>query len=137
MNVAPGLFSANATGKGVAAAVALRIKSDGTRIYEPVAAFSQAQNQFVAVPIDLGAPDDQAFLILFGTGLRARSALSAVTANIGGTNADVTFAGPQGTLVGLDQINLLLPRSLAGKGEVDVTVNVDGLAANVVRVGFK
>lgn len=137
VNVAPGLFSANATGKGVAAAVALRIKSDGTRIYEPVAAFSQAQNQFVAVPIDLGAPDDQAFLILFGTGLRARSAISAVTANIGGTNADVTFAGPQGTLVGLDQINLLLPRSLAGKGEVDVTVNVDGLAANVVRVGFK
>lgn len=137
VNVAPGLFSANATGKGVAAAVALRIKADGTRIYEPVAAFSQAQNQFVAVPIDLGAAGDQVFLILFGTGLRARSALSAVTANVGGTNADVTFTGPQGTLVGLDQINLLLPRSLAGKGEVDIIVNVDGLAANIVRAGFK
>jgi uncharacterized protein (TIGR03437 family) len=137
VNVAPGLFSANATGKGVAAAVVLRIKADGTQVYEPVAAFNQAQNQFVPVPIDLGEADDQVFLVLFGTGLRARSALSAVTASVGGTNAEVKFAGPQGTLVGLDQINLLPPRSLAGRGEVDIAVSVDGVSANVVRVSFK
>lgn len=137
VNAAPGLFSANANGQGVAAAVVLRVKAGGTQVYEPVAAFNQAQNQFTAVPIDLGAPDDQVFLVLFGTGFRARSALTAIAATVGGTNVQVTFAGPHGTLVGLDQINLLLPRSLAGRGSVDVALNVDGLSANSVMVNFK
>ncbi|MGE0129894.1 MAG: hypothetical protein AB7U82_17570 [Blastocatellales bacterium] len=137
VNVAPGLFSANATGRDVAAAVALRIKADGTRFYEPVAAFNQMQNKFVAVPIDLGAPGDQVFLILFGTGLRGHSGLSAVTATVGGMNAEVTFAGPQGTLVGLDQINIRLQGGLAGLGEVDVAISVDDLSANPVRVSIK
>src|SRR5215470_13423321 len=95
-SVSPGLFSANASGQGLAAAVVYRIKSDGTRRYEPVAEFNQAQNQLVAVPIDLDAPGDQVFLILFGSGLRGRSALSSVTATVGGTSAAVTYAGLQG-----------------------------------------
>src|SRR5262249_30689019 len=37
--VAPALFAANATGRDVAAAVVLRIKASGARIYEPVAEF--------------------------------------------------------------------------------------------------
>jgi uncharacterized protein (TIGR03437 family) len=134
VNVAPGLFSANATGKGLAAAVVLRLKADGNQVYEPLAVFNQAQNQFVAVPIDLGQPGDQVFLILFGSGLRARSALSAT---IGGTNTEVTFADAQGTLVGLDQINLRLTSSLAGKGESDIVVNVDGLIANMVKINIR
>ena len=48
--VAPGLFSANASGQGVAAAVALRVKADGSQSFEPVARFDQANNRFVAVP---------------------------------------------------------------------------------------
>ncbi len=68
--VAPGLFSANASGQGVAAGVALRVKADGTQSYEPIAEFNQAQNRFVAKPIDLGPANDQVFLILYGTGLR-------------------------------------------------------------------
>ncbi|MGH9936848.1 MAG: hypothetical protein ACREAM_11420, partial [Blastocatellia bacterium] len=51
--VAPGLFAANANGQGVAAATALRVKADGARIFEPVAVFDQARNQFVPTPIDL------------------------------------------------------------------------------------
>ncbi|MCW5968830.1 MAG: hypothetical protein KIT57_09970 [Blastocatellales bacterium] len=34
----------------------------------------------------------------------------------GGTNLEALYAGPQGVFVGLDQINALLPRSLAGRG---------------------
>ena len=37
----------------------------------------------------------------------------------------------------LGQINLRLPRSLAGRGEVDITLTVDGRRANTVRVNFK
>lgn len=52
--VAPGLFTANANGQGVAAAVALRVKADGTQIFEPVAQWDETQNRFVSLPIDLG-----------------------------------------------------------------------------------
>ncbi|MGE0131648.1 MAG: BACON domain-containing carbohydrate-binding protein [Blastocatellales bacterium] len=134
--VAPGLFSANANGQGVAAAIALRIKSDGSQIYEPVAVFDSAQGKFVARPLDFGAPGDQLYLILFGAGLRGRSSLSSITARIGGEQLDVLYAGAQGGFVGLDQINLALPRTLAGRGEVDLDISVDGKTANTLRVAF-
>ena len=35
----------------------------------------------------------------------------------------------QGDLVGLDQVNVEVPRSLAGRGDVDVVLTVDGVAA--------
>jgi uncharacterized protein (TIGR03437 family) len=54
--VAPGLFSANASGAGVASAVVLRIRADGSSLYEPVAQFDGAK--FVSVPIDLGPATD-------------------------------------------------------------------------------
>jgi uncharacterized protein (TIGR03437 family) len=139
--VAPGLFSANASGQCVASGVALRVKADGTQTFEPIARFDQAQNRFVAVPIDLGPnlgnATDQVFLILYGTGFRNRSALTAVACKIGGADAEVLFAGAAPGFVGLDQSNVRLPRSLAGRGEVDVVMTVAGKAANVPRVAVK
>ena len=52
-------------------------------------------------------------------------------------DAETIYAGAQGDFTGLDQVNLRLPRSLAGRGEVDVVANVDGVPANVVRVAVK
>ncbi|MGH9842318.1 MAG: virginiamycin B lyase family protein [Blastocatellia bacterium] len=133
--VAPGLFAANADGRGVAAANVLRIKADDSQIYEsPAAVFDAAQNRFVARAIDLGPESDRVFLILFGGGFRFRMALSAVTVKIGGMDATVGFAGAQGELAGLDQVNVQLPRGLAGRGEVDVVLSVDGRTANTVTV---
>lgn len=135
--VAPGLFSANASGNGVAAAVALRIKANGAQSYEPVAQLNTSTGKFVAVPLDLGADTEQVFLILYGTGLRKRSSLTNVTATLGGTAAEVSFAGKQGGLTGVDQVNLRIPRSLIGRGEIDVILRVDGVAANTVRINVK
>ncbi|MBS1791232.1 MAG: hypothetical protein JST85_26205 [Acidobacteria bacterium] len=135
--VAPGLFAANSNGQGVPAAQLLRVKANGTQSYEPVAQFDAVQNRFIAVPIDLGAETDQIFLILYGTGIRGRSSLTATTVAVGGTDASVIFAGAQGDYVGLDQINVLLPRSLGGRGDVDVALTVDGQMANVVRIYIK
>lgn len=135
--VAPGLFTANANGQGVAAAVVLRVKEDGLQIFEPVTQFDSGQNKFVPVPIDLDAATDQLFLILNGTGFRFRSSLSAVTATIGGMNVDALYAGPVDGFVGLDQANLRIPRSLAGRGVVDVALSVDGKPANTVTVQIK
>jgi len=134
--VTPGIFAVDTSGRGLAAATALRVRADGSQSFEPVAAFDAAQNKFVAVPLDLGPATDQVFLVLFGTGLRFRSSLAAVTARIGGADAIVTFAGAAPG-VGLDQVNLLLPRILIGRGEVDVELTVDGKAANTVRVHVK
>jgi uncharacterized protein (TIGR03437 family) len=139
--VAPGLFSANADGQGVASAVALRVKPDNSQSYEPVLQIDSSQNKFIALPIDLGpnlgGASDQVYLILFGSGLRFRSALSEVKVEIGGIDAPVVFAGAQGAFAGLDQINVLLPRGLAGRGEVDIKLTIEGSMANTVKIGVK
>jgi uncharacterized protein (TIGR03437 family) len=135
--VAPGLFTANASGQGVPAAVVQRVKADGTQTFEPVAQFDSSRNLFVPLPIDLGADSDQLFLVGFGTGFRNRSSLSAVTATIGGTNAQVLFAGAQADFAGLDQTNIAIPRTLAGRGDVGLEFSVDGKAANTVSLNIK
>ncbi len=136
-SVAPGLFAANANGQGVAAASALRVKPDGSQKFEQAVQFNIEQSRFVAVPIDLTIGDDQVFLLLFGSGIRYRDTLGNVTATIGGLPVEVLYAGPQGGLPGLDQLNLRLPKSLAGRGEVDVVLTVEGKQANRVKVSFK
>jgi uncharacterized protein (TIGR03437 family) len=49
----------------------------------------------------------------------------------------VSFAGAQGDFVGVDQVNVLLPRVLAGRGELDLFLTVDGQLANPLRVQIK
>ncbi len=134
--LAPGLFTANASGQGVAAAVVLRIKGDGSQTYEPAAQFDPAQNKFISLPIDLGPQSDRLFLLLFGTGIRHRGALADVSAKIGGVDATVSYAGTQDNFIGLDQINIELPRSLAGRGEVDLLLSINSKPANAVKIGF-
>ncbi len=135
--VAPGLFTANASGLGIAAATALRFKADGSASYEPVSRFDSGQGKVVAVPIDLGAESDQVFLLLFGTGCKQRSSLAGVTVEVGGTPVETSYVGPQGDFVGLDQLNVRLPRSFAGRGDVQIRVVIDGKPANLVTVNIK
>jgi uncharacterized protein (TIGR03437 family) len=40
-------------------------------------------------------------------------------------------------LVGLDQVNILLPRSLAGRGAVNIETTVDGQIANTISVSIR
>jgi uncharacterized protein (TIGR03437 family) len=70
-------------------------------------------------------------LVLYGSGIG--SATSA-TATVGGVNATVNYAGPQGTYSGLDQYNVAIPASMVGKGAVDVVVTVAGLPSNTISV---
>jgi len=89
------------------------------------------------VPIDLGPElgnaTDQVFLILFGTGIRLRQTASAT---IGGTFSELPFVGPS-TFIGVDQCNVRIPRSLAGRGNADVVITADGRVSNAVRVNIK
>lgn len=135
--LSPSLFTANSDGQGVAAAFVLRVKPGNVQTIEPVATFDSGQQKFVSVPIDFGSVDDQLFLVLFGTGIRGRSQLSAMSCTIGGISMPVEFAGAQGGFVGLDQVNVRLSRNLAGRGEVDLVLSADNIPANTVKVNFR
>ena len=136
-NVAPSIFTANSSGNGVPAAAVLRVRANGSQVIEPVAEWNAALSRFVATPIDLGGENDQLYLLLFATGLRNRSSLTGVAVSFGGISGQVQYAGQQGDFVGLDQINVLLPRTLVGRGEVDLVLTADGKAANTARLSFK
>ncbi len=136
-SVSPGVFTADASGSGLAAALALRVKSDGELVYEPIVQFDPASSRFVAVPIDLNNPAEQVFLLLFGTGMRNRSSLESVAASIGDVGTEVMFVGAQGGFAGLDQCNLRLPNTLAGRDEVNILLTIDGKAANMVKLKIK
>ena len=74
-----------------------------------------------------------AYLTLYGTGIAAAGkANTQVT--VGGVNATVLYAGPQGGFPGLDQVNILLPAALAGKGNVNLQLTAGGVAANPVQI---
>ncbi len=135
-NVAPGLFSATADGRGYAAAYAVRVRN-GVQTEEPIARWDATLNRFVAVPLDVSNANEQVYLVLFGTGWRNRSSRAAVAVRIGAVAYPVDFAGAQPEYVGLDQINVLLSPSLAGRGEVDLVVTADGRETNAVRVAFR
>jgi uncharacterized protein (TIGR03437 family) len=135
--VAPGLFTANADGAGAAAAWAITVAPDSTQTTQAVARCGSAAGSCVTSPVDLGPAGTQVVLTLYGTGIRGRSAPGAVTAKIGGVDAPVLYAGSQTQYSGLDQVNVTLPRSLAGRGDVDVVLSVDGKTANTVKVNVR
>jgi uncharacterized protein (TIGR03437 family) len=135
--VAPALFTANATGQGVPAAVLLRRNAAGQDRIEAVAVFNAALGRYEAVSIDLGPVSDQLFLVAFGTGFRNRAANNNINCLIGEVNSEVVFLGAQGSLEGVDQVNMRIPHSLAGRGEVPVVLNVNGKRANVVTINIR
>jgi uncharacterized protein (TIGR03437 family) len=89
----------------------------------------------VTSQIDMGPATDRVYVVLFGTGLRHRSSLQNVHVTFSSldddvalieTEAPVEYAGAQNEFVGLDQVNVLLPRSLAGMGAQGIRLKVDG-----------
>ncbi len=136
-SVAPSMFAANGNGQGIAAAQIQRLKKDGSQTYEPVAQFDNGEDQFVPLPIDFGDASDRLFLLLYGTGFRNVSGLNGVNLQIGSTSVAASYAGKQGGFAGLDQINAELPPSLAGAGQVSITLTVDGKPANAVTISFR
>ena len=134
---APALFSANGDGRGVAAATGIRIVIP-TQFQNPVSVFQcgSAPGSCTSVPIDVGI-DTPVYLSFYGTGIRGASSLSNVTVKIGNMVLPVLYAGPQLQIENLDQINVALPLTLRGSGEVDVVAIVDGVVSNTVRINIQ
>ena len=134
-SAAPALFAANANGQGLAAAVVLRVRN-GQQTFEPVA---RAENgSQVPVPIDLGPESDQVYLLLFGTGFRGFVPPSGLSVSVGGTNVPVPGYAAVDGFAGLDQCNIgPLPRSFAGRGNVNVVMTAGTKTANTVSISIK
>jgi len=81
----------------------------------------------VPVSVDLGASTDRVFLSLYGTGFRGAT---QATATVGGVSVPVSGFAAVGVYQGDDVVNMgPLPRSLAGRGQIDVALTFDGKAA--------
>lgn len=119
VSVAPGLFAA---GKYAAGSAVRTV--NGTQVSTPLF------NNGSPLPIDVSGGDT--YLVLFGTGIRNHA--TPVSALVGQTSIPVAYAGPQGTYVGEDQVNVLLPASLKGAGNTPVSLVVDGHSSNVVQI---
>ena len=124
-------FADNFLGQQIALAQFLRI-SDGVArplelVFDP--------GDLSLVPIDLGPPGDQVFLVLFGTGIRLAE---NVQATIGGDEVPVFSFAPAPGFFGLDQVNVgRIPRRFINDGTLEVQLIVDGQVTNVVEVRFE
>ena len=114
--VAPGVFSADASGGGFAAGQAVIVDAAGGR-----------RTVALTDPIEIPAGGSAA-VVIYGTGIRG----GEVAASIGGKAAAVEFAGAQAEFAGLDQVNLAVPGGVSG--ELEVSLRAGGAEANVVKV---
>jgi uncharacterized protein (TIGR03437 family) len=73
-------------------------------------------------------------LVLYGTGLNAAG--PAITARVADVAATVVSSGAQGFVQGLDVYKVEIPRTLAGRGEVTLSMLVNGIPATSVRLSI-
>lgn len=118
VDFAPGLFTASQDGKGIPAANLVRVRN-GQEIWSDVPTSP-------STPIDLGPVDEDLFLVLYGTGIRNKPGTTLPRATIAGLAAPVEYVGVQPSYLGLDQINLRVPKAelrrigVIGKAIVEV-----------------
>jgi uncharacterized protein (TIGR03437 family) len=127
-STAPGIFTANMDGKGIYAGQVVYVHPDGSQTIDNSATLDSARSVYVPKPIDFRGSGDQVYLVLYGTGIRHGSSL---TATVNGVSVPAVYAA-QPEYAGLDQINLQIPRSFAGAGQVTIVITVDGRASNAV-----
>ncbi|MGA3017287.1 MAG: alkaline phosphatase family protein [Bryobacteraceae bacterium] len=125
--IAPGLYTANSTGQGPAAA---QVTNGGAYFNTFQCA---AAGGCTLTPINLAATP---YLILYGTGIRGGAA-GTVSVKIGNLDSQVLYAGAQGTYPGLDQVNVSLPAALKGRGQQVVAITVNGQATNMAQLTFQ
>lgn len=134
MRSSPGVFSAKATGAGVAAA---QTTFDGVvleNIFNP---------DGTEKDVNAGTKARPNILILYTTGVRNTPAANpndgngvaeAVTVKFQGVPGQVLFAGPAPGFVGLDQINVAIPPELAGLGSIRIVVSANSRASNITTI---
>jgi uncharacterized protein (TIGR03437 family) len=134
--VAPQLFTLNPA--NLVAANVIRVSASSQQTILPVYMFDSNGN-LAPLPIELSSATDSVYLSIYGTGISNVTDPNGVIASIGGLNAQVVYAGPQGDYPGLDQVNILLPKSLASPTPYTAALQltVGGQPSNQVKVGIQ
>ena len=125
----------NQDGAGVAAADAFLVTATYQEVNQTVFTCNPpAVRSCLAVPMSLGGASDTLYVELYGTGIRGAASVQCFVA---GQSVPVLYAGLVAAYPGLDQINISIPRSLAGTGDVRVYVVADGVASNAVGLNIQ
>jgi uncharacterized protein (TIGR03437 family) len=130
-NTAPALFSGDGSGTGGAAALVYLYRANGSVTFTPTFR-CDGHGTCSTNPIDMGSDGDLAVLELYATGLRRAS--PAVLVRVAGQDLTPLYAGPQPQYGGVDQVNVILPPSLRGAGEVSVTIVIGAQLSNTVTI---
>ena len=133
--VSPGLFTANSSGEGAPAGLAIFVDRAGRQRFENLFERLDGSTTLEPAPLNLGNPDEDVYLTLFGTGFRNAPA-GRVSAFAGGVSLPVLSSQAQGAFAGLDQMNLgPLPRRLSGRrGRLELDITVDSVPVNRVTI---
>jgi uncharacterized protein (TIGR03437 family) len=134
VNTAPGLFSGDGTGTGAAAAAVETVHPDGSTVLQGTFV-CDGHGTCTPFPINLGTDRDQNTLILYGTGIRRGG--QAVKVRIAGQDLTPAYAGAQPQYPGVDQVNVPLPSSLRGAGDVTILIVIGDQLSNSVVVHFQ
>jgi uncharacterized protein (TIGR03437 family) len=73
----------------------------------------------------------------FWSALALATGVLSLPAAAQGESATVAYAGPQGQFAGVDQVNVAIPRALAGSGEVSVYLVADGKLSNMTTINIQ
>lgn len=132
VSASPGIFTLDASGRGTAAALTT---TDGVN-YQSIANPDGSERA-----VDPGTTARPTYLVLYATGVRRATAANpndangvaeSVTALVQGIPATVTYAGPAPNFAGADQLNIIIPPELAGLGQLNVRLIVNGRSSNTV-----
>ena len=130
--IAPALFTANASGTGVPAALLLRFRGVNQTAQQLVFDPATPLGERGPLLLDFGQEDETVFLAVFGTGMRAGQ---DVQATIDSEDVPVSALAASEQFAGLDQVNIgPVPRSFIGRGIVELRIYINETAANVVLI---
>jgi uncharacterized protein (TIGR03437 family) len=127
--VSPAVFTVD--GLDVAAAYATRVTAANAVFTEPAFVLNQ-QGYYSPTPINMGATTDDVYLAFYTTGAAA-AGMANITVTVNGVNCQLYYAGASG-YTGIDQIDVLLPHSLAGSGTVPLQVTAGKIMANTAEI---
>jgi hypothetical protein len=134
--LAPGLFSADGSGQGLASG-SMVAGTGSTAITLPLAVLNSLTGLYSAQLVDPTAAHDNVYLVLNATGLAAITSKDWTYAEIGGTSVPVVSIAADPNTHGGNLVTLgPLPASLANQGLLDVLIAVDGISSNPVQVFF-
>lgn len=128
--VAPGLFTAEGSGRGAALAFVLQGTSDGSARSLPLYRCTDGRCSTVPLQIAPGVSQQVMFLC---TGIRNASSLLDFHMTVGGIPVPILSAGQSLDVPWNDQVTIQLGPELSGMGETDAILTVEGHTANAVR----